>query len=314
MAIRLTDHFVGALVGMMTGDALGRSTKNHTPDELRDHEELGRAMIGGFYSEDTEMMITVAESLLACDGVDRDDLAVRFGENLTPMRGYNPGALEVMYRLQRGIDWRDANRAVFPDGSYGIGGAPRAAPVGLMYHGDHDALVAAAAASAEVTHTHPVGMAGAVTVALGVSLALEQGSPDDLLIRLLDALTAWGFGAFLPHLGLVRRLLDADADTVRVVEWLGGNTLTVQQCVPASVYSVLRFWDSFEDAVSFAAQVGGDADSIAAMAGALAGARHGVRTIPGRWLERLENEERGYSTVVKLAKRLYDRWQAATGD
>jgi poly(ADP-ribose) glycohydrolase ARH3 len=312
MRIKKIDQFVGGLLGLMTGDALGRPSKGYTPEELlerAEHEESSHEMIGGFYTEDTEMMLVVAEMLLARGQVDQQDMAQRLGDNLNPMRGHNPGELEVLYRLQQGTDWRDANRAVFEDGSYGIGASPRVAPIGLFYHDDLDTLVEAAALSAEVTHAHLLGKAGAVAVALSVALAVKQASPRDLFDGVQDTLAAHGYADLLPHLAVLPDLLDGWPSPPQVVERLGGNTLTVQQCVPAGLYSVLRHPDSFEKAVSFAASLGGDADSIAAIAGAIAGAQHGLVGIPARWVERLENEERGREFVVDLAKQLYEAWK-----
>jgi poly(ADP-ribose) glycohydrolase ARH3 len=307
MRVKLIDRFVGALLGLMTGDALGRSAKGHTPEELL--ERSGHEMIGGFYTEDTAMMISLAEMLVACGAVDQDDLARRLGENLDPMRGHNPGELEVLYRLEQGLDWRDVNRTVFEDGSFGIGGSPRAAPVGLFYHDDLDALIEAAAASAEVTHAHPIGMAGAVTVALAVALAVKRATPRHMFDEIQDRLAAHDYGGFLPYLAVLPELLDSWPSPPQVVENLGGHALTVQQCVPAGLYCVLRHPDSFEKAVGFAVMFGGDADSIGAIAGAIAGAYHGVAGIPAKWTDRLENEERGRDFVIDLAKRLHGAWQ-----
>src|SRR3990172_163745 len=131
MAIKLKDQFVGCLLGLMTGDALGRPAKDHTAEQLLEQDAFGQEMIGGFYTEDTELTFSVVESLLAEERVNPDDLALRFASNLNPMRGHNPGELEAFYRLQQGVDWRDANRAVFEDGSFGAGGSCRAAPIGL---------------------------------------------------------------------------------------------------------------------------------------------------------------------------------------
>jgi ADP-ribosylglycohydrolase len=60
----------------------------------------------------------------------------------------------------------------------------------------------------------------------------------------------------------------------------------------------------FEDAVSFAVRCGGDTDTIAVMAGAIAGARDGAAGIPARWLDALKAGEKGRSHVQWLAGRL----------
>lgn len=314
--VKLIDQFVGVLLGAMTGDALGRSFKNHSPEELMERKhEVGDEMIGGFYTEDTEMLITLAESLVRLGSVDPDDLADRFGEQLSPMRGYNPGELQVLYNLQRGMDWRDANTTVFEEGSYGVGGSCRAAPIGLLYHHDIPALIEAASASAIVTHVHPIGQAGAVTVALAVAAALHHLTPRGMYDFVYDALFASEFADFTAFLEPIPALLEDWPNSITIVEELG-HRLTVQQCVPTALYSVLRYLrhpNSFEKTLKFAVSLGGDSDTIAAMAGAISGAYHGARLIPQRWLAPLENEQRGRDYALALATRLYDTWQTLTG-
>lgn len=309
MGKTLADGFTGALLGLMTGDALGRSAKDHTAESLHEHAHFGTEMIGGFYTEDTEMAINVAESLLAQGSIDPDDLVHRLSERLTPMRGYNPGDLEVLYRLQQGMDWRDAGRTVFEDGSYGAGGSARATPVGLMYHDDPDALIPSAALSARVTHAHPIGQAGAVTVALAVSHALGNAPPRDMFERVLGSLAGTEYAGILPNLEPLPDLLaDGDLAAPDIAQRLD-TRLTVQACVPAALYSVLRHPDSFEQAVTLAVRLGGDTDTVAAIAGAVAGAYHGRQAIPARWLDRLENEARGRDAVRDLGEQLYAAWQ-----
>jgi ADP-ribosylglycohydrolase len=80
------------------------------------------------------------------------------------------------------------------------------------------------------------------------------------------------------------------------------------------LYCVLRHPDSFEKAVSFAVKLGGDADTIAAIAGAVAGAYHGVRAIPARWLDHVENDARGRSQMADLGGQLFSAWQARSAE
>lgn len=61
---------------------------------------------------------------------------------------------------------------------------------------------------------------------------------------------------------------------------------------------------SFEEAVSLAVRCGGDTDTVAAMAGAIAGARFGAGSIPPRWYAALEDGARGRSPVERLALEL----------
>jgi ADP-ribosyl-[dinitrogen reductase] hydrolase len=59
--------------------------------------------------------------------------------------------------------------------------------------------------------------------------------------------------------------------------------------------------------VTAALRLGGDTDTVGALAGAIAGARFGMTSIPSRWLDALENGERGKSYVTALADQLIQR-------
>jgi poly(ADP-ribose) glycohydrolase ARH3 len=87
-----------------------------------------------------------------------------------------------------------------------------------------------------------------------------------------------------------------------VQAWLGSSS-DAAESVPAAIYTALA-QPTFEQAVRFAVRVGGDTDTVAAMTGAIAGARHGASAIPARWLEALEDEDRGRSHVERLANDL----------
>jgi poly(ADP-ribose) glycohydrolase ARH3 len=82
-----------------------------------------------------------------------------------------------------------------------------------------------------------------------------------------------------------------------------GNSFDARESVCAAVYSALAH-PTFEVAVRFAVTLGGDTDTVAAMTGAIAGARHGAQSIPRRWLDALEDGKRGRSHVEWLAARL----------
>ena len=86
-----------------------------------------------------------------------------------------------------------------------------------------------------------------------------------------------------------------------------GNSSAGHESVPAALYAATQGQD-FEQAVSFAVACGGDADTIGAMTGAVAGARFGAEAIPVRWLKALEDGERGRTHVERLAERLHCSW------
>lgn len=85
-----------------------------------------------------------------------------------------------------------------------------------------------------------------------------------------------------------------------------GYTATAAVPVAVVVGSRAR---SFEEAVTVAVRCGGDTDTVAAMAGAIAGARFGATSIPARWHAILEDDEHGRSHVERLAAALAEAAQ-----
>ena len=94
-------------------------------------------------------------------------------------------------------------------------------------------------------------------------------------------------------------LLD-ETNKVRVAGELG-NSVEAHNSVPTAVYCFLRNWGSFEESVLYAVSLGGDTDTIGAMAGAISGAYHGVEAIPEQWKNRLERGDH----IEELAEKLW---------
>jgi poly(ADP-ribose) glycohydrolase ARH3 len=78
--------------------------------------------------------------------------------------------------------------------------------------------------------------------------------------------------------------------------------VTAIEAVPPAIASFV-FSDGFEQAVIRAVNLGGDTDTLGAMAGAVAGAYYGASNIPSRWLQVLENEGKGHDYIRNLSLR-----------
>ena len=98
---------IGALLGTFTGDALGMPVEGYSSDMIVSAfgwvDELLEARLGkGTYTDDTQMMIGIAESLAECGKFQGAHMAKRFVENFDQERGYGSGAIEAIYRLSQG--------------------------------------------------------------------------------------------------------------------------------------------------------------------------------------------------------------------
>lgn len=290
----------GALLGTFVGDALGMPYEGATPAEVPGQVEMIDARLGiGTYTDDTEMMIALAESLIDCDRVDERSLAAAFLERFDSRRGYGGGTRQVLELWRQGIPVEIAAAQVFDgEGSRGNGAAMRVAPVAVRFSGDPERLEAEAELSARVTHRHPIGVDAARVQATAIAAAVRG---DDVLA----AATRGARTSELKHgLDRARMLLCGEADPVEAGRELG-NESAGDRSVPTAVFAAVCH-QSFEAAVMFAVRCAGDADTIAAMAGAIAGARVGMTGIPHRWLDALEDGERGRRYVESLAGRLLE--------
>lgn len=300
-AARDEDRACGALLGTFVGDALGMPYEGAPASKIPAVLEMADARLGrGTYTDDTQMMIALAESLLRCDVVEPQDLAQTFLAHHDPRRGYGTGTLRVFELWRGGEHVEEAALRVFDGaGSLGNGAAMRVAPVAVRFASDDVLLAAQATDSARVTHAHPLGVDGAVVQAAAVGAALADADP------LAAAIAASQTAEMVARLGAVR-----DARAARAPA--GPASSAAHESVPVAVAAAARA-GSFEEAVTAAIGCGGDTDTTGAMAGAIAGARFGAAAIPARWVEALEDGKRGRRHVVELARELAVRARADAG-
>lgn len=295
------DRARGALLGTFTGDALGMPFEGAAPAAVPERLDMIDARLGrGTYTDDTQMAIALAESLLEHGGVDPAALGRAFADAHDPRRGYGSGTTEVLRLVRSGVHPCHAARSAFGGkGSLGNGAAMRIAPVAVRYARDTRALAEAARASASVTHAHALGVDAALAQAIAIAAALRGEDPLDAAI---DAATT---PELRDRLAKAARLVEAGLEPAEIAALLG-NGSPGHESVPAAIYSAAAH-GSFEAAVTFAVRCGGDADTIGAMAGAIAGARTGASAIPARWADALEQGPKGRVHVETLADELAAR-------
>lgn len=293
------DQFAGCMLGLATGDALGAPHEGG-PLERLVWRVIGRTSDGCLrWTDDTQMALDLAESLLSDGGVHPEALAKRFASSYHWSRGYGPGAARVLKRIRRGEPWERASTAAFAGGSYGNGAAMRAPVLALFFVRDREGLIAAARNSARVTHAHPLGIEGAVLIALAAQTLLE-GKPAS---ELLDVVQAESTGPKMTErLKTVRTWIETDAtpSTEEVVAKLGNGITALTSC-PTALYVALRHMRaSFEAMMEFVIACRGDVDTIGAMAGALWGIVNGAERLP-----RIRLEAR--DVLADIAARLFER-------
>ncbi len=313
------DRGLGALWGLALGDALGTTLEFTTPTPVGFPAPSERGLVDivgggpfrlppGAVTDDTQMAACLAQSLLVCDGdLDTVDLAARFVDWAGHAFDIGNQLSAALRRIGAGTPLDDAAREVWvarDRNAAGNGGLMRAAPLAVAYCTRPDALVDAALAEAGLTHWDPrcrlaqaaydAAIASAVVPGAAPTatsmLAAARAALDEAAAR-LDAVGDDRDRITAAHAALSSDLDAASADDPQ----LYGPALHLHQHAGfVRVGFRLGFWQlvhasDFRTAVIDVANRGGDADTNAAIAGALLGARDGVAALPAAWIDRVRD-------------------------
>ncbi len=303
----LKDRFEGCLLGLAIGDALGGLFEAQDAAAIRARFRTAEQLIAYpqeeiWYTDDTQMAIGVAETLATHGQILEGPLCQAFVANYVPSRGYGRGARAVLEAMEEGGDYRQVAEQYFPGGSFGNGAAMRMAPVGLTFRDDQRRLWEQARASALPTHLHPLGIEGAQLLALAVALCtrVERLDRETFLAELRSACESEGYRSKIKE----ARRVQTPADLAGL-----GNRIEALHSVPTAIASFALTPESFEETVSNVIFLGGDTDTLAAMAGALSGAYLGVGKLPSRLVGLLESSPKGRTYLRQLAGNLFAAYE-----
>jgi ADP-ribosylglycohydrolase len=313
------DRYRGCLLGVAIGDALGRPAEGMRAEavaerfgRLRDFRPWRGWTSGpvGTVTDDTQLTKLVAESLVDRLRVDPEDLARRLVAWLPQGRGMGVATRRAVEQLAAGVSW-----AVSGEDSDGNGAAMRVAPVGLAYSTDLDLLRRSAVLSSLPTHTGRTGLVGTVAQAHAVARLVHQRTgrldPEEFLdgaVRVVSDLHDPGvverapLGRRVTISGLFDRLagLRGCEPAEAFADLYNGALIT--ESLPAAWWCFLASPEEPERVIETAVAGGRDADTVAALAGALVGAYNGESALPSRWLDDLEYAEE----LRALADRLLE--------
>jgi ADP-ribosylglycohydrolase len=295
------DRAEGALLGLAVGDALGMPTQylpRATVDRLYggltwfepgpEANDISRGLPAGRVTDDTDQALIVARALVAGDGhVPAGRLAADLLAWETRMIAagsldlLGPSTKRALTALAGGADPEESGRWGDPHGA-----AMRIAPVGVLVPPEPlDRLVDRVSEVSRPTHNTGVAIAGASAVAAAVSTGVEGGTFDDALdAAVLAARQGARCGAYVAGADVATRIVWA-VDTVRgagsearaldAIAYLVGTGIATQESVPAAFALLALAPDDPWRVCLAAANLGGDTDTVAAMAGAMGGALHG---------------------------------------
>lgn len=304
----------GALAGLALGDALGMPTQAMSPQQIQTvyghvtglvdgdkSQPYAPGMAAGSVTDDTEQALLIASLLLKGHGSGLNLDASEFSHALLAWEDsmIERGSLDLLGPSTKGaLERVRAGEDPLRVGGEGTtnGAAMRVTPIGIAAStSDRQLFADAVWSSCQVTHATRQGFQSAALVAAAVSLGIDAGAADvtDLLWKAVAfARSLPERGAWSPDPDVVaatRRALKLAAQPSSSLEWLAeqiGTSVASAQAIPMAFALLAR--DPSPRALLQAANLGGDTDTIGAIAGAILGASLGVEVFDGYGLAQVE--------------------------
>ena len=312
----------GALAGLALGDALGMPTQAMSPEQIRAvygritglvdgdaSQPYAPGMPAGSVTDDTEQALLVASLLVRGRGSSSGRVALDAGEFAHALLAWEDSMIErgsldllgpstkaALERVRAGEDPLSVGGAGTTNGA-----AMRVTPIGIaMATADPEAFADAVWSSCQVTHATRQGFQSAALVAAAVSMGIDtpRSAASDMTALLWKAVSYVDSlpkrGAWTPDPDVVaatRRAMQLVANPASsslecLVEQVGTSVASAQ-AIPMAFALLAR--DPSPQALLDAANLGGDTDTIGAIAGAILGAAAGVGVFDGRGLAQVES-------------------------
>lgn len=292
------ERALGALVGLACGDAVGTTLEFKLPGTFEPIDDMVGGgpfgLIAGQWTDDTSMALCLAESILDRGGMDLVDQMRRYslwqhdGYLSSNGRCFDIGATtsSQLNRFARTGEPVDPQ----PDPESAANGSlMRLAAVPIRWHRDLSEAAERSGESSRTTHAAPrpldtCRLMGAMTAALIDGVGIEEVVSWDF----------WRWGVLTPE---VAAIAGGSWRTKEPPEIRGTGYCV--DALEAAIWAVAGA-ESFREAVLRAANLGDDADTTAAIAGQLAGARWGWAGIPSEWRQRVASVDRIRSLAIEL--------------
>lgn len=314
----LHDRVHGMVLGLACAEAIGLPFTGQARVDRRDVEDWAADTRPLTWSSSTVMLRAMITHLGSAGSAPQireqtlgEDLATAWTR--APWRGFAAEEIRTLRRLHTGRPAHCVAETVEAPAATGNGAAARSCVVAVL-EPDLDRVAADARAAARPTHPDAIGQDGAVAVAVATALALRTPQRPlqlDPRAMLTEIGARVGSDPFRRALDTARAILDPRS-TDDVVDAVGTGRIA-SESVPAALVVLLRHADSYVATVKDAVRSGGDTARIAAMAGAICGARLGTAAIPIAWLERLEDLAHLRLLADALLDTAPDRTPAGSG-
>jgi ADP-ribosylglycohydrolase len=284
------DKALGALIGLAIGDSFGdqaRSAENHTLYGITRDMYASSS----WSTDDTEFALLTAQTLIHTGGKLTVDAVVKaWTDHVLPQDDLGPkgGESEVAAaaNLKMGIvpPYSGSDNSHY----WTDGAAMRVAPIGIVCAGDPERAAHLAEIDACVSHWRD-GVWGAQAVAASVAVAMVDGTVDEIVEAGLECIPkdSW-LGRWMEKAMVI---VDQSATLEEAWDPLHRDLWTFVRCSNAEalsqMYALFRLTEGeFVDGIISSGNFGRDADTLAALVGALSGAKHGAGVMPKDWIEK----------------------------
>lgn len=329
MGLNVYDKFLGSLYGTAIGDAMGMPTTFLSRSEIKkrygfvstfieppNDSPVHASLKPGSYTDDTELTFALAKAIIRSRAVNPQVVAEElvkwadsYGALISNIIG--PSTRKALSLLKRG-------EPVEISGKFGTtnGCAMKISPVGLFdYSKDFGQLFKDVVSACLPTHNTSIAVSGAMAIATAVKLAVVGEGIEEIAIESVKQ--AELAGKLMNGSSVSERIKKAlEIDAKNDDEFLDKlyiflkqpNAALTEDAVPAAISIFVRAKGEFVRTVLLACNLGGDSDTIGAMAGAIAGSFSGFSALPSEWIKKIDQNSK--INIRKLAYDLLDASKA----
>jgi ADP-ribosyl-[dinitrogen reductase] hydrolase len=306
MLVRLIDRYLGCLLGLAAGDALGTTCEFERPGSFTPLTNIVGGgpfeLTAGQWTDDTSMALCLAESLIETGKFDPVDQMQRYvAWRRTGHLSSNGVCFDIGNTVRNALTKFEQTGEPFcgdtDPKTAGNGSLMRLAAVPMFYAQDAAVAIAMSAESSKTTHGATAAVdacrfyAGLIVGAFGGAAKDELLSPHYCPISGL-----WTREPLDPEIGAIA---DGSYKTKTPPEIVGSGY--VVKSLEAALWAFYTT-DDFESGCLRAANLGNDADTTAAIYGQLAGAFYGIEAMPPSWVAKLAKRE----LIESMAQKLYE--------
>ncbi|ASN86689.1 ADP-ribosylglycohydrolase family protein [Pectobacterium versatile] len=308
------ERILGALYGQALGDAMGMPSELWPRTRVKAHfgwidrflpgpaENNAACYFGhGEFTDDTSMALSLADAIIECDGeINADAIGRHILKWAESFDAFNKNVLGPTSKIALKAIRQGTPVSELENNGVTNGAAMRASPLGcLLPAHDLDEFIDQVALASSPTHKSDLAIAGAVVVAWAISRAVDGANWQEIV----DALPSVArhaqekrittFSASLAArlelaLSIVRRANGTESASEQLYQLIGAGTSTIESVATAIAMVELAQTDPNRCAI-LCANLGGDTDTIGAMATAICGALHGVTAIDAALKQELDD-------------------------